>query len=45
MKAWGAEVTTTCSGNAVEQLTNLGADVALDYRSPDVDKSLQEIKG
>ncbi|XP_035204880.1 reticulon-4-interacting protein 1, mitochondrial-like [Stegodyphus dumicola] len=35
LKAWGADVTVTCSTDAVEMLQNLGADNILDYQSED----------
>lgn len=45
MKAWGAEVITTCSGDAVELLSNLGADIILDYKASDPYSELERAKG
>ncbi|XP_035825343.1 reticulon-4-interacting protein 1 homolog, mitochondrial isoform X2 [Aplysia californica] len=32
-KSWGMHVTTTCSGDAIDLVTALGADVAVDYKT------------
>ncbi|XP_076466435.1 NAD(P)H oxidoreductase RTN4IP1, mitochondrial-like [Babylonia areolata] len=40
LKAWGAEVTATCSTDAVEFVQGLGADTVVDYRTCSVQKEL-----
>ncbi|XP_067137721.1 reticulon-4-interacting protein 1 homolog, mitochondrial-like [Centruroides vittatus] len=45
LKAWNAEVTVTCSTDAVEMLENLGADCVLDYRSQDIKTHLSQTDG
>lgn len=45
LKAWGAEVTTTCSTDACGQLIALGADVVIDYKAGNVWGELMKIKG
>lgn len=45
LKAWGAEVTATCSTDAVEMVQNLGADNVLNYQDPDFKRQLKELKG
>lgn len=40
LKAWNASVTTTCSSDAVELLSSLGADYVVDYTSPDFEQQL-----
>ena len=35
LKAWGAEVTTVCSTDAVELVRSLGADHVIDYKTQD----------
>lgn len=40
LKAWNASVTTTCSSDAVELLSQLGADYVIDYTSPDFEQQL-----
>lgn len=45
MKAWGADVTATCSTDAVEMVQNLGADSVLGYQDPDFKRQLREMKG
>ena len=44
MKAWGADVTTTCSTDAVELVKSLGADTVIDYRTSDVVKELGKLE-
>ena len=44
MKAWGADVTTTCSTDAVELVKSLGADTVIDYRTTDVVKELGKLE-
>ena len=45
MKTWGAEVATTCSTDAVDLVTSLGADHVIDYQTEDVRQRLNDIKG
>ncbi|KAK3098765.1 hypothetical protein FSP39_022868 [Pinctada imbricata] len=45
MKSYGAEVTTTCSTDAVDLVTSLGADNVIDYQTEDVRRRLKEIEG
>lgn len=45
LKAWGADVTATCSADAVEMLQNLGVYNVLDYQDPDFKQQLREMKG
>jgi len=45
MKAWGAEVTTTCPQDAVPMMQQLGADRVLDYRSPTFVEDLNNMSG
>ncbi|KAM7308285.1 reticulon-4-interacting protein 1 homolog, mitochondrial isoform X1 [Ixodes scapularis] len=42
LKAWNASVTTTCSSDAVELLSSLGADYVVDYTSPDFEQQLRQ---
>ena len=44
MKAWGADVTTTCSTDAVAMVTSLGADTVIDYRMSDTVKELRKLE-
>lgn len=44
MKAWGAHVTTTCSTDAIQLVTSLGADVAVDYKTQNVQKELASME-
>ncbi|KAK2169508.1 hypothetical protein LSH36_9g09067 [Paralvinella palmiformis] len=43
LKAWGAEVTSTCAGDAVMKVLELGADIALDYTKEDVFLELKRL--
>ena len=45
LKAWGAEVTATCSTDAVEMVQSLGADIVLDYQDPEFREQLRHMKG
>jgi len=45
MKAWGAEVTTTCPQDAIPLMQELGADRVLDYRSPTFVEDLTNMAG
>jgi len=45
MKAWGAEVTTTCPQDAIPLMQELGADRVLDYRSPTFVEDLTSLAG
>lgn len=45
LKAWGAEVTATCSTDAVQIIQNLGADNVLDYQDPEFKTQLRHMKG
>ncbi len=40
LKAWGAEVATTCSGDKAKAVKALGADRVINYRTEDFSKSL-----
>lgn len=42
LKAWGAHVTTTCSGDNIKFVHALGADVAIDYTSGDYSSTLSK---
>ncbi|CAH1798632.1 unnamed protein product [Owenia fusiformis] len=42
LKAWGAEVVTTCATDAVAMVTDLGADEVIDYKTVGVESSLKE---
>lgn len=42
LKAWGAEVTTTCSGHNVSLAHKLGADIVFDYTSGDFSSVLKK---
>ncbi|XP_039603809.1 reticulon-4-interacting protein 1 homolog, mitochondrial [Polypterus senegalus] len=44
MKAWGANVTATCSKNAVNLLKTLGADHVLDYKEGCIKTTLKSLK-
>ena len=43
LKAWGAEV-TTCAGDAVISVLELGADIALDYTKENVFVELKKLQ-
>ncbi|KAK6187501.1 hypothetical protein SNE40_005510 [Patella caerulea] len=43
LKAWGGEIVTTCSGDASEQLLQLGADYTIDYKQQDVLTELNKL--
>ncbi|XP_046585520.1 LOW QUALITY PROTEIN: reticulon-4-interacting protein 1 homolog, mitochondrial-like [Haliotis rubra] len=43
LSAWGADVTTTCSTDAVEFVTSLGANTVIDYKTQDVEAELQKL--
>ncbi|XP_013403346.1 reticulon-4-interacting protein 1 homolog, mitochondrial isoform X2 [Lingula anatina] len=45
LKAWGAEVTTTCSTDAVPLLLSLGADNVIDYNTQNVTEELTRLSG
>ncbi|XP_014484245.1 PREDICTED: reticulon-4-interacting protein 1, mitochondrial [Dinoponera quadriceps] len=40
LKAWNTHVISTCSGDAVETLQSLGADVVIDYKQDDADRQI-----
>lgn len=42
MKAWGAEVTTTCSTDSIDFVKSLKADHIVDYRADDYEDRLLE---
>ncbi|ESO92256.1 hypothetical protein LOTGIDRAFT_162911 [Lottia gigantea] len=42
IKAWGGDVTTTCSSESVEIVRDLGADVVIDYKTQDVQYELRQ---
>ena len=44
MKAWGADVVATCSTDAVELVTSLGADVAIDYKTQNIQEELSNME-
>jgi len=41
LKAWGAEVTATCSTEKVERVRQLGADQVIDYKTQDFSQRLE----
>ncbi len=43
LKAWGAEVTTTCSGDKAKAVKALGADRVINYKTEDFSKSLSDV--
>ncbi|XP_046365433.2 reticulon-4-interacting protein 1 homolog, mitochondrial-like [Haliotis rufescens] len=43
LSSWGADVTTTCSTDAVEFVTSLGANTVIDYKTQDVQAELQKL--
>jgi hypothetical protein len=43
LKSWGAHVTTTCASDAMNSLTLLGADVAVDYKTNNVMTELKQL--
>ena len=43
LQAWGAEVTTTCSPDAAQLVTDLGAKHVVDYKSKNVKRQLRQI--
>ncbi|XP_072034513.1 reticulon-4-interacting protein 1 homolog, mitochondrial-like [Amphiura filiformis] len=43
LKAWGAEVTTTCSSDAKQLVMDLGANHAVDYKTKNVKRELRQI--
>ncbi|XP_031570023.1 reticulon-4-interacting protein 1, mitochondrial-like [Actinia tenebrosa] len=45
LKAWGADVTTTCRTDAVELVMSLGADHVIDYNMTDVEAELEGSEG
>lgn len=45
MKAWGAEVTTTCPQDAIPLMQELGADRVLDFKSPTFVEDLTNLAG
>lgn len=45
MKAWGADVTTTCPADAIPMMQSLGVDRVIDYRSPTFTEELQSVQG
>lgn len=42
LKAWGAEVATTCSTNNITLAHSLGADIVIDYTAGDFEKVLSD---
>jgi len=42
LKAWGAEVTATCSTEKVERVRQLGADQVIDYKTQDFSQRLND---
>jgi NADPH:quinone reductase-like Zn-dependent oxidoreductase len=44
MKAWGADVVATCSTDAIELVTSLGADVAIDYKTQNIQEELSNME-
>ena len=45
LHAWDAEVTTTCSTDAVKLCETLGASHVIDYKTTDVRHELFKVKG
>ncbi|XP_041352082.1 reticulon-4-interacting protein 1, mitochondrial-like isoform X2 [Gigantopelta aegis] len=45
LKTWGADVTTTCSTDAVNFVRELGASVVIDYKTQNVFDELNNLKG
>ncbi|EDO33855.1 predicted protein [Nematostella vectensis] len=45
LKAWGATVITTCSTDAIDLVTSLGADHAIDYITTDEEAELRKLGG
>lgn len=42
LKAWGAQVVTTCRSDAISLLESFGADCVIDYTHPDAEKQIRE---
>lgn len=45
LKAWGSEVTTTCSSDATNLLAQLGAHNVLDYKRDDFKDEMRQLSG
>lgn len=45
LRAWGADVTSTCSTDAVEMVKSLGANQVIDYKVQDIRSKAENIKG
>ncbi len=43
LKSWGAEVTTTCSPDSMQLVTDLGAKHAVDYKTKTVKRELRQL--
>ena len=43
LKAWDANVTATCSTDAVELVQSLGADTVVDYKTTDAKRELARL--
>jgi len=43
LSAWGANVTGTCSTNAIAKIVELGVHTAVDYTQQDVWKELKQV--